>query len=71
MRPISSLQGKKELYFHSAQEVARKYVERVFEILQSQYAIVQGPARFWDQENLWYIMNACVIMHNIWITLFL
>ena len=37
---------------------------REFGILQTQFAIVRGPARFWDQECLWYIMTACVIMHN-------
>ena len=40
-------------------------MERAFGILQSQFAIVKGPARFWDQDMLWYIMNACVIMHNM------
>ena len=40
-------------------------MERAFEILQAQFAIVRGPARFWDQEILWYIMTACVIMHNM------
>ena len=44
---------------------ARKDVERAFGILQAQFAIVRGPARFWDQEMLWYIMNAYVIMHNM------
>jgi hypothetical protein len=27
--------------------------------------LLRGPTRFWDQECLWYIMNACVIMHNM------
>jgi hypothetical protein len=36
-----------------------------FGIFQARFAIVRGPARFWDQEVLWYIMNACVIMHNM------
>jgi hypothetical protein len=26
---------------------------------------MRGPTRFWDQECIWYIMNACVIMHNM------
>lgn len=65
VKPVVSPQGKKELYFHNAQAAARKDVERAFGILQSQFAIVRGPARFWDQENLWYIMTACVILHNM------
>lgn len=36
-----------------------------FGILQAQFAIVRGPTIFWDQKILWYIMNACVIMHNM------
>jgi hypothetical protein len=39
-------------------------VERAFGILQTQFSIVRGLARFWDQEVLWYIVNACMIMHN-------
>ena len=33
--------------------------------MQAQFAIIRGPARFWDQEILWYIMTACIIMHNM------
>jgi hypothetical protein len=40
-------------------------VDITFGILQAQLAIMRGHARFWDQECIWYIMNACVIMHNI------
>ena len=40
-------------------------MERAFRILHSQFAIVKGPARFRDQDILWYNMNACVIMHNM------
>jgi hypothetical protein len=65
VKPIACPQGKKELQFHNAQAAARKDVERAFGILQDQFAIVRGPARFWDQEILWYIMTACVIMHNM------
>ena len=57
--------NKKQLDFRNAQAATRKYVERVFGILQALIAVVRGPTRFWDQEILWYIMNACVIMHNM------
>jgi hypothetical protein len=40
-------------------------VEIVFGILQAQFAIMRAAARFRDQECLWYIMDACVIMHNM------
>jgi hypothetical protein len=65
VKPVHKPSGKKQLGFHNAQAAARKDVERAFGILQAQFAIVRGPARFWDQEILWYIMNACVIMHNM------
>lgn len=65
IKPVSKPQGKKELYFHNAQAAARKDVERAFGILQAQYAIVRGPARFWDKDIIWYIMTACVILHNM------
>jgi hypothetical protein len=65
VKPIIQPRGKKQTQFHNAQAAARKDVERAFGILQAQFAIVRGPARFWDQECLWYIMTACVIMHNM------
>ena len=64
MKPLKKLEGKKNLDFHNGQATARKHVKRAFGILQAQFAIVRGPARFWDQKMLWYIMHACVIMHN-------
>ena len=65
MKPLKKPEGKKNLDFHNAHAAARKDVERAFGILQAQFAIVRGPTRFWDQKMLWYIMHACVIMHNI------
>jgi hypothetical protein len=65
VKPVHKPKGKKQTNFHAAQAAARKDVERAFEIFQAQFAIVRGPARFWDQKCLWYIMNASVIMHNI------
>ena len=62
---VEKPKGKKNLDFHNAQAAARKDVERAFGILQAQFAIVRKPARFWDQKMLWYIMHACVIMHNM------
>ena len=56
---------QKDRAFTQAQESARKDVERAFGVLQARFAIVRGPARFWDQETLGDIMTACVIMHNM------
>ena len=65
MKPLKKPEGKKNLDFHNAQAAARKDVGRASGILQAQFDIVRGPARFWDQKMLWYIMHACVIMHNM------
>ncbi|XP_008680649.2 uncharacterized protein [Zea mays] len=65
VKTIPEPQGNKRKYFAKAQEVVRKDVKRAFGVLQSRFAIVRGPARFWDQETLGDIMKACVIMHNM------
>ncbi|XP_062186025.1 uncharacterized protein LOC133889569 [Phragmites australis] len=57
--------GNKRKYFAKAQEAVRKDVERAFGVLQSRFAIVRGPAQFWDKDTLRQIMIACVIMHNM------
>ena len=61
----SQTQGKKKLDFHNTQAAARKDVEIAFGISQGQFTISSGAARFWDQYILWYIMDVCVIMHNM------
>jgi hypothetical protein len=48
-----------------AQAAVRKDVERAFGVLQARFAIVRGPAHFWDKNTLREIMNACIIMHNM------
>ena len=58
-------QGNKKKYFAKAQEACRKDVERAFGVLQSQFAIIHGPARLWDEESLENIMRACIIMYNM------
>ena len=52
VKPVVKPLGKKEVDFHSAQAAARKDMERAFGILQSQFVIVRGSARFWDQKIL-------------------
>nr|XP_034601183.1 uncharacterized protein LOC117861747 [Setaria viridis] len=65
VKTIPEPQGNKRKYFAIAQESVRKDVERAFGVLQARFAIVRGPARFWDDVTLGYIMKACVIMHNM------
>ena len=51
--------------FAAKQESARKDVERAFGVLQSRWAIVKGPTRFWYKEVIADVMYACIIMHNM------
>jgi hypothetical protein len=65
VKAFQNPQGNKKFHFTKAQEAARKDVERSFGVLQACFAIVRGPARFWSKEQLWYIMQACVVLHNM------
>ncbi|RWR74380.1 RNA polymerase I termination factor [Cinnamomum micranthum f. kanehirae] len=65
IKTIPCLNGPKATNFATAQESARKDVERAFGVLQAHFAIVRGPARFWDRQTLQHIMKACIIMHNM------
>ena len=65
VKTIPCPQGLKRKHYAAAQESIRKDVERAFGVLQARFAIVRGPARFWDEETLAYIMKACIIMHNM------
>ena len=65
MKTIPAPQGNKRKLFAKKQEAARKDVEQAFGVLQAHFAIVRGPARFWDQKDLWYILTSCIIMHNM------
>ena len=58
-KPLKKPEGKENLDFHNAQAAARKDVERAFVILQAQFAIVRGPARFWDQK---YFGTSCTLV---------
>jgi hypothetical protein len=46
VKPVHQPKGKKQTQFHSARAAARKDAERAFGILQAQFAIVRGQARF-------------------------
>ncbi|XP_042472546.1 uncharacterized protein LOC122055244 [Zingiber officinale] len=58
-------QDPKRKIFKERQEVARKDVERVFGVLQSRWAMIRGPGRFWYKDNLQDIMYTCIILHNM------
>ena len=65
VKTIPRPQGEKRKLFSKYQESQRKDVERAFGVLQSRFAIVRGPARFWDKNDLAKIMRACIILHNM------
>jgi hypothetical protein len=65
VKSIKDPQTEIERIFAKAQEAARKDIERPFGVLQARFAIVRGPARFWDKETLVNIMTCCVILHNM------
>jgi hypothetical protein len=53
VKAFQSPQGNKKVHFTRAQEAVRKDVERAFGVLQSRFAMVRGPARWWSKEDLW------------------
>ena len=61
VKTISKPKTKKRNFFAEAQEACQKDLERASGVLQAQFAIVRGPARFWDKS----IMTACIILHNM------
>ncbi|XP_057447831.1 uncharacterized protein LOC130739527 [Lotus japonicus] len=65
VKTISMPQGEKRQKFAKRQEAARKDVERAFGVLQSRFAIVRGPSRFWHPNDMKSIMYACIILHNM------
>ena len=65
VKTIPLPQRDKRKLFSRCQEAARKDVERAFGVLQSRFAIVRGPGRFWRRDVLKNIMYACIILHNI------
>ncbi|MBW0463415.1 hypothetical protein O181_003130 [Austropuccinia psidii MF-1] len=65
VKTISQPQGGKRQYFSQMHKSARKYVERDFWVLQSIFSIIKSPACIWCQKKLNYIMQACIILHNM------
>ncbi|XP_047320973.1 putative nuclease HARBI1 [Impatiens glandulifera] len=65
VQTIHEPRGPKKKYFAMKQEACRKDVERAFGVLQSRFAIVVGPVRYWRKEVMHDIMTTCIILHNM------
>ncbi|XP_057447104.1 uncharacterized protein LOC130740099 [Lotus japonicus] len=65
VKTIPMPQGEKKQKFAKRQEAARKDVERAFGVLQSRFAIVRGPSRWWHPNDMKSIIYACIILHNM------
>ncbi|XP_042423546.1 uncharacterized protein LOC122011206 [Zingiber officinale] len=65
IKRFSCPQDPKRKIFKERQEAARKDVERAFRVLQSRWAMIKGPGRFWYKDNLKDIMYTCIILHNM------
>lgn len=52
MKNIHVSQGNKRKYFVVAQESTRKYVERVFEVIQAKFEILSGLVRYFHNTLL-------------------
>jgi hypothetical protein len=61
----SSPQTNKQRYFAKEQSRYQKDVECAFGIMQAKYGIMKGPARLWSQEDLKYIVDCVIILHNM------
>ncbi|KAK4737208.1 hypothetical protein R3W88_000905 [Solanum pinnatisectum] len=65
VQTIRDPHSQQKKYFAMKQESCRKDVERAFGVLQSRFAIIAGPSRFWRKEVLHDIMTTCIILHNM------
>ena len=65
VKTILTPQGQMYKLFTVVQEACRKDVERAFRVLQARFAIIRGPAQFFNLETLQKIMKACIILHNV------
>ena len=65
VQTIHDPHGPKKKLFSMKQEACQKDVEHAFGVLQSRFAIVAGPSRFWNKHVLHDIMTVCIIIHNM------
>jgi hypothetical protein len=61
----SSPQINKQRHFAKEQSRYHKDVECAFGVMQPKYDIMKGPTRLWSQEDLKYIVDCVIILHNM------
>lgn len=64
-KPHPEPRTAKERMYAAYQSSARKGVERVFAVLFSQFEILARPSRFYDLEDMEFVVKACCILHNM------
>ncbi|GKB06310.1 ALP1-like protein [Tanacetum coccineum] len=55
----------KRIRYKQVYEVARKYVERAFDVLKKKWVIVRTPARSKSLKRITHLMYTCIILHNM------
>lgn len=55
----------KEKFLSERQESVKKDIKRAFGILQAHFAYLRYPNILWEMADLYVIMMACIIMHNM------
>ena len=65
MKTISKPNDRKQKYFATMGEAARKDMKRAFGVLQPRSSIFRGATMMWESQTLCLLMTSCVILHNM------
>lgn len=65
LQTIHAPHDKKQRHFVQKQESVRKNVERCFDVLQAQFAMIQNSCRQWSLDCISSIIFVCCILHNM------